>query len=72
MTVFRCKHWNYPEHMGLTVSVVLVFHNEGFTTLMRNVHQVVYPIANEFYPCIYKKIECICIFFRFLSARHQK
>ncbi|CAG7687944.1 unnamed protein product [Allacma fusca] len=36
----ECKYWNYPEHMGLTVSVVLVFHNEGFSTLMRNVHTI--------------------------------
>ncbi|PIO65949.1 glycosyltransferase, group 2 family protein, partial [Teladorsagia circumcincta] len=34
-----CKHWNYPEVLP-TVSVVIVFHNEGWTPLLRTVHSV--------------------------------
>jgi len=37
----ECKNWNYPEHMGLKASVVIVFHNEGWSTLMRNVHTII-------------------------------
>ena len=36
----ECKHWDYPSQLP-AVSVVLVFHNEGFTTLMRTVHSVI-------------------------------
>ncbi|CAB3398994.1 unnamed protein product [Caenorhabditis bovis] len=35
----ECKHWNYPEKLP-TVSVVIVFHNEGWTPLLRTVHSV--------------------------------
>nr|CDJ83108.1 Glycosyl transferase and Ricin B lectin domain containing protein [Haemonchus contortus] len=35
----ECKHWNYPETLP-TVSVVIVFHNEGWTPLLRTVHSV--------------------------------
>ncbi|WKY11623.1 hypothetical protein Q1695_003306 [Nippostrongylus brasiliensis] len=35
----ECKHWNYPEELP-TVSVVIVFHNEGWTPLLRTVHSV--------------------------------
>ncbi|XP_064096978.1 N-acetylgalactosaminyltransferase 7-like [Macrobrachium nipponense] len=36
----ECKHWEYPEDLP-TTTVVIVFHNEGFSTLMRTVHTVV-------------------------------
>lgn len=36
----ECKYWNYPKNMGLKASVVIVFHNEGWSTLMRNVHTI--------------------------------
>lgn len=35
----ECKHWNYPKTLP-TVSVVVVFHNEGWTPLLRTVHSV--------------------------------
>lgn len=38
----ECKYWSYPEVKNLpTASVVLVFHNEGWSTLMRTVHSVI-------------------------------
>lgn len=35
----ECKYWHYPNRLP-TASVVIVFHNEGLTTLMRTAHSV--------------------------------
>lgn len=37
----ECKWWHYPEDLP-TVSVVIVFHNEGWTPLLRTVHTVIH------------------------------
>uniref|UniRef100_A0A915CCR0 Polypeptide N-acetylgalactosaminyltransferase n=2 Tax=Parascaris univalens TaxID=6257 RepID=A0A915CCR0_PARUN len=36
----ECKYWHYPEDLP-TASVVIVFHNEGWSPLMRTVHSVI-------------------------------
>jgi len=38
----ECKYWNYPTVEKLpTASVVLVFYDEGWSTLVRTIHSVI-------------------------------
>ncbi|XP_059173884.1 N-acetylgalactosaminyltransferase 7-like [Physella acuta] len=43
----ECKHWHYSTKQP-KASVVLVFHNEGFSTLVRTIHSVVRTSPRQF------------------------
>lgn len=43
----ECKNWHYSETLP-SASVVIVFHNEGLSTLMRTVHSVLLRSPKRF------------------------
>lgn len=43
----ECKHWDYPADLPKT-SVILVFHNEGWSSLLRTVHSVLKRTPPQF------------------------
>ncbi|CAF0902806.1 unnamed protein product [Adineta steineri] len=52
----ECKYWNYPSVEKLpTASVILVFYDEGWSTLVRTIHSVINTSPKE----LLKDIICV-------------
>lgn len=47
MRLEECRYWDYPEDLP-TTSVVVVFHNEGLSVVVRTVHSVVNRSPRQF------------------------
>ena len=43
----ECKYWHYPGDLP-KASVVIVFHNEGKSVLLRTVHSVINRTPSQF------------------------
>ncbi|EZA52256.1 N-acetylgalactosaminyltransferase 7 isoform X1 [Ooceraea biroi] len=43
----ECKNWDYPEELPRT-SVIIVFHNEGWSVLLRTIHSVIDRTPSKF------------------------
>ncbi|KAK5866660.1 hypothetical protein PBY51_020832 [Eleginops maclovinus] len=43
----ECKFWQYDDRL-MTSSVVIVFHNEGWSTLMRTIHSVIKRTPSQY------------------------